>query len=398
MKKIQKQLALEQIFYFIVWVMIWGAPILNFFIGSHKHHTNVSLWDEVSGAWAITLPFFLLFLLSNYLLLPRLMLKKRYMEYILSAAFSIIVLFYCLPEGFRVANKPDFPQKEEIPAPRNDAPDIPQHEPPLEHRHKPEHLRPNGPDDVRFSPDNEKSHHAPFFKPLSPDLQIFINMIVAILTLGFNMATKLFIKSLHNEATLKELERQRLESELQYLKYQLNPHFFMNTLNNIHALVDIDGEKAKSTIIELSKLMRYVLYESNTQSVRLEQEIQFLKNYITLMRLRYTDKLEIIADFPLVPAQISIPPLLFISLIENAFKHGVSYKEPSYIHIQMKTEEGKVHFTCENSKHVRGGKEHGIGTENVKKRLKLLFGNNYTYAITENEKSYHVLLIIPSLS
>ena len=95
---------------------------------------------------------------------------------------------------------------------------------------------------------------------------------------GFNIAIKLFFKSFRDEEMLKELEHQRLQSELQYLKYQINPHFFMNTLNNIHALVDIDTGKAKSTIVELSKLMRYVLYEASNKTILLSREVHFLKN------------------------------------------------------------------------------------------------------------------------
>ena len=156
-------------------------------------------------------------------------------------------------------------------------------------------------------------------------------ILSAILLVGFNLTIRFFLKSLHDEEMLKELEHQHLESELQYLKYQLNPHFFMNTLNNIHALVDIDSEKAKRTIIELSKLMRYVLYEANKSQISLEREIQFLENYIALMKLRYTERLTIYTDFPIIVPRVQIPPLLFISLLENAFKHGVSYREDSFM-------------------------------------------------------------------
>lgn len=228
---------------------------------------------------------------------------------------------------------------------------------------------------------------------------LLIHIIVAILLVGFNLTIRLFLKSLHDEEILKELEHQHLESELQYLKYQLNPHFFMNTLNNIHALVDIDGEKAKQTILELSKLMRYVLYEANKSRISLEREIQFLENYIALMRLRYTEQLTIKTNFPVIVPDIQIPPLLFITLLENAFKHGVSYQESSYIEVSItRTDEG-IAFACHNSKHTCTAHEHhGIGIENIKKRLHLLYGNNYTFTLTEDASSYHVLLIIPPLS
>ena len=170
-------------------------------------------------------------------------------------------------------------------------------------------------------------------------------------------------------------------------------------MNNIHALVDIDGEKAKQTILELSKLMRYVLYEANKSRISLEREIQFLENYIALMRLRYTEQLTIKTNFPVIVPDIQIPPLLFITLLENAFKHGVSYQESSYIEVSItRTDEG-IAFASHNSKHTCTAHEHhGIGIENIKKRLHLLYGNNYTFTLTEDASSYHVLLIIPPLS
>ena len=231
---------------------------------------------------------------------------------------------------------------------------------------------------------------------MRPNTITFINLTIAILLIGFNLTIKLFIKSLRDEEVLKDLEHQKLESELQYLKYQLNPHFFMNTLNNIHALIDIDSQKAKTSIIELSKLMRYVLYESNKDYIELTKEITFLQNYIELMRLRFTESLNIQTDFPLIVPEVKIPPLLLISLLENAFKHGVSYREASFIHICLKIDDGNLIFKCSNSKHrTKKDEHHGVGLENVKKRLQLLFGNNYTYTINKNENEYNVSLNIP---
>lgn len=143
-----------------------------------------------------------------------------------------------------------------------------------------------------------------------------------LLMVGFNIAIKLFFKSFRDEEMLKELEHQRLQSELEYLKYQINPHFFMNTLNNIHALVDIDTGKAKSTIVELSKLMRYVLYEASNKTILLSREVQFLKNYIALMSLRYTNKVSIQMDFPVEVPEVQIPPLLLSLLWKMLLSMG----------------------------------------------------------------------------
>lgn len=230
-------------------------------------------------------------------------------------------------------------------------------------------------------------------------IRYLIHFAIAFLMVGFNIAIKLFFKSFRDEEMLKELEHQRLQSELQYLKYQINPHFFMNTLNNIHALVDIDTGKAKSTIVELSKLMRYVLYEASNKTTLLSREVQFLENYIGLMSLRYTDKVSIGMHFPAEVPKVQIPPLLFISFVENAFKHGVSYRNESFIRVLVQLEEdNRLSFRCTNSNNGSADEQHhGIGLENVRKRLRLLFGNDYTLSITNEEQLFDVLLIIPLL-
>lgn len=225
----------------------------------------------------------------------------------------------------------------------------------------------------------------------------FGRMIVVMLMFSFNIAVKLFYRSLRDQESIKEMERLNLRTELDYLKTQLNPHFFMNTLNNIHALVDIDTEKAKDTIIELSQLMRYVLYEANKPSIQLSREIEFLNHYIQLMRIRYTEKLQINTSFPAGATSIQVPPLLFISFIENAFKHGVSYREASFINISMQLNENEVTFLCSNSNHKETAQDgnHGVGFENIRKRLDLLFGENYDLCAVNGGDRFDVSLTFP---
>jgi len=223
----------------------------------------------------------------------------------------------------------------------------------------------------------------------------------ALAMLGANLGIMHYFKQRRREDELKELEHQKLQQELEYLKYQINPHFFMNTLNNIHALVDFDPEKAKSTIIELSRLMRYVLYDSSRPTVLLSKEISFLKQYIALMSLRYTDRVAVEVSMPEDVPGIEVPPLLFISFIENAFKHGVSYERNSFVSIKMQLEDGYLSFSCVNSnlpKEMRKGTKDphsGIGLENVKKRLKLIYDNDYFFMTTDKDITYEVLLKIP---
>jgi len=223
-----------------------------------------------------------------------------------------------------------------------------------------------------------------------------IAMIVLLLMLGMNIALKLYFRQRGDHKRMEELEKQNLEQQLEYLKYQINPHFFMNTLNNIHALVDIDPEKAKATILELSKMMRFVLYEGNKKGVPLDREIAFLQNYITLMKLRYTDKVKINVNTPSALPNKEVPPLMFITFVENAFKHGVSYRQESFIDIEIIiTNDSTLKFTCKNSKIPKEEDKHGgVGLTNVRQRLELIYGNNYTLNIQDESNSYTVNLTI----
>ena len=184
---------------------------------------------------------------------------------------------------------------------------------------------------------------------------------------------------------------------MEYLRYQINPHFFMNTLNNIHALVDIDPEKAKETIVELSKMMRFILYEGNKDGVSLTKEFEFIRTYIHLMRLRYTDHVNITTALPSVAPDKNVPPLMLISFIENAFKHGVSYQQESFIDVKAEIQENeRLHFCCRNSKADKPNQEKGgVGLANVRQRLNLLFDKDYTLDIQDLPDSYSVELIIP---
>ena len=133
----------------------------------------------------------------------------------------------------------------------------------------------------------------------------------------------------------KETEKEKLNSELAFLKNQISPHFFFNTLNNIYSLISINAEDSQKAVLKLSKLMRYLLYESEQGNTKLSNEIDFMNNYIDLMKLRMNDKVDLTVSFPKKYEDKNIPPLLFIPFIENAFKHGISYREKSFIDINM---------------------------------------------------------------
>jgi len=223
-------------------------------------------------------------------------------------------------------------------------------------------------------------------------------IIVLLLMFGANLGIKGFFRSREDRKRLAALEKQNLEQQLEYLRYQINPHFFMNTLNNIHALVDIDPEKAKDTILELSKMMRFVLYEGNKQGVPLSSEFNFIRHYITLMQLRYTDRVRITVDLPQEVPDRQIPPLILITFIENAFKHGISYQNESFIEISGVVEDETLRFSCRNSKAEKPIEEKGgVGLDNVRKRLNLIYDKQYMLKIKSEPDIYTVELNIPLL-
>lgn len=213
-------------------------------------------------------------------------------------------------------------------------------------------------------------------------MAVYIQLLSYLAPLFFSVALKSTKRWVKTEAERKEAANIKLKSELQHLHYQLQPHFFFNSLNNIYALVDISPDQAKTSIHSLSKLMRYMLYETNVDTISLSKEIDFMKKYIELMKLRVSDKTEVNYKFPTEDTGIKIAPLLFISLIENAFKHGVSASKESTINIQMTCDNGTVIFTIENDnfpKKTEDKSGSGIGLVNIIKRLELLYPNKNNF-------------------
>ena len=191
-------------------------------------------------------------------------------------------------------------------------------------------------------------------------------------------------------------------AELSWLKAQLNPHFLFNTLNNISSLTQIDPDKAQESIGQLSDLLRYALYDSEAEKVPLAAEMEFMSNYVDLMALRCNELTRVEKEFEVPQEHVEVAPLLFISLVENAFKHGVNARYPSYVKMKMYYLDGKVWFSCSNSvfsnnKPVEmvGKSDHvgsGIGLENMKRRLELLYPGRYTYDFVEEKGDYTVVV------
>lgn len=226
---------------------------------------------------------------------------------------------------------------------------------------------------------------------------IYIDGLSFIIPVIFSVTLKVFERWIKTEAEKKEAENARLQSELQHLKYQLQPHFFFNSLNNIYALVDISPDKAKETILALSKLMRYLLYESNTAKVSFKKEVEFMQKYIELMQLRTAGNTIIKTNFMPLPADVEVAPLLFIPLLENAFKHGVSATQQSEMVFTMKMEGTTIVFETSNlnlpkNKSDRSGS--GIGLQNIKKRLQLIYPGRYEFTAAAEGTRFNTRLEI----
>jgi len=228
-------------------------------------------------------------------------------------------------------------------------------------------------------------------------IAVYIQVLSYLAPLLFSIALKTTKRWNKTEAERKEAINVKLKSELQHLHYQLQPHFFFNSLNNIYSLVDISPDQAKSSIHSLSKLMRYMLYETNLEVVPLTKEIDFLKKYIDLMKLRVSDKTTVSYSFPIKETGIQIAPLLFISLIENAFKHGVSATKASNIDINMTCNDNTVLFSVENNnfpKKTDDKSGSGIGLQNLEKRLELLYPDKFSFKTIVKDDRFLVTLKI----
>lgn len=221
-----------------------------------------------------------------------------------------------------------------------------------------------------------------------------------ILTVGLSAAIRLSGRWVQVEAARREAEKSRTEAELKNLRNQLNPHFLLNTLNNIYALIAFDTDKAQTAVQELSRLLRHVLYDNQQNFVTLGKEMDFIKNYIALMRIRLSSNVTVETRFDIRPdSPTEIAPLIFISLIENAFKHGISPTEPSHIRIYFSENVHEVRCEITNSYHPKSEADKsgsGIGLEQVGKRLELTYPGRYAWkhGISEDGKEYKSVLTI----
>ena len=213
-------------------------------------------------------------------------------------------------------------------------------------------------------------------------IRVFVQLLMIVIAVGLRRIMRA------NETVV---------AELTWLKHQLNPHFLFNTLNNISSLTQIDPDKAQESIGQLSDLLRYALYDSEADKVPLTAEMEFMDNYIDLMALRCNELTKVEKSLERPQQSVEVAPLLFISLVENAFKHGVNARYPSFVRIGMRYADGKLLFQCQNSLFEKQGSDHigsGIGLENMKRRLELLYPGKYSYKQQADENTYTVEVVL----
>ncbi|MCX6307204.1 MAG: histidine kinase [Bacteroidetes bacterium] len=347
---------IEILFYVLTWVLIFSVP---YFSERSSGHLN---WNSIARHWTGLSGYLLVFLVNVYILVPHLLLKKRYLNYFVLTTVMILLVI-----AVNIIIPPAFFQNS---GPGMDV--------------MPDGFTPRGPN---------TSNPKPLF------MVFFDTLIMCILTLGAGTTIKLMSKWLSEERMRKDAEKEQLKTNLALLRHQVSPHFFMNTLNNIHSLIEIDSEKAQDAVFRLSTLMRYLLYDSARNTIELKKEIEFINSFISLMQLRHSDEVEVTVVIPEKVPVAKIPPMLFISLLENAFKHGVSYPYKSFIYFELQVSNTFLTCIIKNSKHKVAanyqGEYSGIGLDNIKESLKLLYEDNFQLNIRDKESEFEVDLKIP---
>lgn len=378
----------EHTIYSAIWAMLYASPVINIYTRMAGNPRITFSWTEILHAWEYTSTWLVMFAIHNFLLLP-LLLRKRKTGTYLCLSFLILLTGMFITYLNRPMHKNRYKTR-------------------MEAEWKADSLAYERVAAVRLgdgrycSPQNPMRRKPLDFQPIDPLPMLGPGELVAffggLLLMGMNLGVKLYFMSQRDRERQKIIDQRNLEQQMEYLKYQVNPHFFMNTLNNIHALVDIDPERAKTTIVELSKMMRHILYEGSKKLIPLTREVEFLNLYVQLMRLRYTRKVHINVDVPPQLPELKLPPLMLIIFVENAFKHGISYREESFIDIKLRVENKRLLFSCCNSKPTqvqRTNEKGGMGLQNVRQRLELLYDDDYTLDINDGEKTYEVKLDIP---
>jgi hypothetical protein len=325
-----KSLRVRLLVELLAWCALFFFPIL-LFPGFWPKFINGSLNPLFLGLALTNLSLIGFYYVNSYLLIPKLYLTKKYLPYVA----SLLAILACII--FIMTRRPDF---NPLPSP-----------------------------------------------PFRYAQAAFIGSIVIRFLMLF-----LFSLGITYYNHLKLVEREKIKAELSYLKAQINPHFLFNTLNSIYALTVKKSDQAPESVTRLSAIMRYVITEAAQETVPLEKEISYITNYIELEELRLTSKVKLSYKVVGQPGGLHIAPLIFLPYIENAFKHGVSTKEDSFIDIVLIIEKSDLRLTVKNKKVAVRTVSNGLGMENAKMRLDLLYAGKHSLQVSQDESEFCVIL------
>lgn len=343
MNKINK----KDIVILAIQLAVWGALIL---LPSIASFIITGIWNDslttAAMMWGMLRQPIILYFLNFYIFGPYLFFKRRFMSFVMANVVTLLALNY----GFFLMRNASRAHDFEVPK------------------------------------------HALIGFYASMFSYLIINVVFIATALGIRH----FLNMRKIKKQLEEERQKNTEAELAWLKSQINPHFLFNTLNNISSLTQIDPDAAQDSIAQLSDLLRYAIYETNKEQVPIQGEVEFMANYIDLMKLRCNEKTTVNTYFH-TQQNVTVAPLLFISLIENAFKHGVSSSKDSFINISLVQENDTITFVCENSNYPKDDSDRsgsGIGLENTRRRLDLMYPERYEWEQNQDEKTYFVKIII----
>ena len=335
----------------LIHVLTWMGfgLLLSFFPLSWNITVPYQVWVKQG---IVLLSLIIVFYLNARVLVPRLLLRNRnglYFLVVIALGLVIVLVSIYVDKSFDIPRLIDEAFHKQGPP---------------KHRHKDNHTYDVG------------------------TIAAMVTACALVIGVGTSVTT---IQKWQNDRQLhQQMEQERVSSELSFLKAQINPHFFFNTLNNIYALTHIDVDTSRKAIHQLSRMMRYVLYDTQNTTTMLSQEIDFVKDYISLMQLRLTGLVKINFTTPDALKDVAVAPMLFLPFIENAFKHGISSMQPSHINIAIGQDTENIKLMVENTiiKEQNNSLEQGsgIGLNNTRRRLDLLYAGKYTLAINEDKQ------------
>ena len=285
-----------------------------------------------------------------YILFPRFILNKKYVSYILYFILSLCIFYLIRTELiYQFINENVWPESE--------------------------------------TPQNAYSFN-----------HIIVVFLIGIYDVALVTTIKLTADWIFERKRIEQLQEEQMRTELNLLKSQIQPHFFFNTLNNLYALIINKSDDAPRVILKLSDMMQYVLYEVNSPKVALLQEINHIDNYIDIEKMRFHDRIESQLDITGEIEDVEVPPLLFLSFVENCFKHGLKENDNIFIDMSFKViDRDYLEFKLKNNFNpkIKPNEKHGIGISNAKRRLNLLFYNDYILETKVINNTYNLLLKIP---